>query len=135
MYSNVVTIYNYHIKTSKVLSLKSKHKVIIMKLFHYSAKPFEVIDMTKCDGFWMTTIKPEQTELLNDVGASGSSWVAVCELDADNLEVADGNTNYDVEDFMAQQTDADYQICRYDGFADYAVVNPTHVKIIEWIKL
>ena len=38
MYSNVVTIYNYHIKTSKVLSLvlslKSKHKVIIMNTYN-----------------------------------------------------------------------------------------------------
>lgn len=33
MYSNVATIYDEHIKTSKVLSLKSKHKVIIMNLF------------------------------------------------------------------------------------------------------
>lgn len=30
MYSNVATIYDEHIKTSKVLSLKSKPKVIIM---------------------------------------------------------------------------------------------------------
>ena len=112
-----------------------QRRVKNMKLYHYAAKPFEVIDMTKCDGFWMTTINPEQEEMLNEVGASGSSWVAVCELDTDNLEVADGNTNYDVEDFMAQQADDDYQICRYDGFADYAVVNPELVKIIEWIKL
>ncbi len=110
-----------------------------MKLFHYAAKPFDTIDMTKCDGFWMTSIKPEQKEMLDEIGASGSSWVAVCELDTDNLEVADGNTNYDVEDFMTQQPDADYQICRYDGeagcFQDYAIVNPELVKIIDWIKL
>ena len=106
-----------------------------MKLFHYTSKPFETIDMAKCDGFWMTTINPEQTELLDEIGASGSSWVAVCELDTDNLEAADGNTNYDVEEFISQQPDAQYQICRYDGFSDYAVINPAHVKIIEWIKL
>ena len=110
-----------------------------MKLYHYAAKPFEVIDMAKCDGFWMTSIKPSQVDMLDEIGASGGSWVAVCELDTDNLEVADGNTNYDVEDFMAQQADADYQICKYDGesgcFQDYAIVNPELVKIIEWIKL
>ena len=106
-----------------------------MKLYHYAAKPFGAIDMAKCDGFWMTTIDPSQASLLDEIGASGGSWVAVCELDTDNLEVADGNTNYDVEDFMSQQPDAQYQICRYDGFSDYTVVNPAYVKIIEWIKL
>ena len=106
-----------------------------MKLFHYTAKPFEAIDMAKCDGFWMTTIDPSQAEMLEEIGASGCSWVAICELDIHNLEVADGNTNYDVEEFFASQPEAQYQVCRYDGFQDYAVINPEFVKIIEWVKL
>lgn len=106
-----------------------------MKLFHYTSKPFETIDMSKCDGFWMTNIEPTNEEMLNEIGADGLSYVAICELDIDNLEQADGNQNYDVEDFMSQQPDADYMLCRYDGFTDYAVVNPKLVKIIEWIKL
>ena len=51
-----------------------------MKLYHYAAKPFEVIDMAKCDGFWMTSIKPSQVDMLDEIGASGSSWVAVCNI-------------------------------------------------------
>jgi hypothetical protein len=104
-----------------------------MKLYHYAAKHFESIDMAKCDGFWMTTISPAQSDMIDEIGASESAWVAVCELD-DSGEMLFNGQNSDVSNQLTNES-ADFLKNAYDGFSDYAVSNPELVKIIEWIKL
>jgi len=104
-----------------------------MKLFHYTNKPFDAIDATKCDGFWMTDIAPTETEMLDQIGAAGMGWVAVVELDNSGEELTNGD-NHEVAEQLENEG-ADYMCNRYDGFCDYAVNNASLVKIIEWIKL
>ena len=104
-----------------------------MKLYHYSAVKFDVIDMSKCDGFWMTDIAPENVDMLNEIGAEGLSWVAVVDLD-DSGEALQNAENHDVEANL-KENEADYVCNKYDGFTDYAVTNENLVKILEWKKV
>ena len=104
-----------------------------MKLYHYSSIKIENIDMNKCDGFWMTTIAPTETELLNEIGASGSKFCMVVEFDDSGEELANGS-NDDVEEQLESE-EADFMRNVYDGFSDYATCNTDLVKIIEIIEL
>ena len=104
-----------------------------MKLYHYSSIKIENIDMNKCDGFWMTTIAPTETELLNEIGASGSKFCMVVEFDDSGEELTNGS-NDDVEDQLESE-EADFMRNVYDGFSDYATCNVNLVKIIEIIAL
>ena len=104
-----------------------------MKLYHYTDKPFNQIDASKCDGFWMTTIAPTQTELLDEIGANGLSYCLVCEFNDSGEYILNGS-NYDVAEQLESEN-ADFIENRYDGFTDYAITNPSLVKILETIKL
>lgn len=104
-----------------------------MKLYHYSNVKFSDIDMSKCDGFWMTTIAPTQTELLKEIGAFGVKYCAVIEFDNSGEELLNGS-NSDVEDQLNAES-ADYMKNAYDGFSDYATVNSNLIKIIEWVNV
>lgn len=104
-----------------------------MKLYHYTSRKFNSIDLSKCDGFWMTTISPDQKELLNDTGSSGCEYCAIVEFD-DSGEYLLNGSNYDVEDQLLNE-DAAYILNRYDGFDDYAVTNAELVKILEWVEV
>ena len=104
-----------------------------MKLYHYSATKIETIDMGKCDGFWMTTIAPTETELLNQIGASSLKYCHVVEFD-DSGEALMNGSNNDVADQLLEDN-ADYMQNIYDGFSDYATCNVELVKIVEIINL
>ena len=104
-----------------------------MKLYHYSSTKIEDVDMNKCDGFWMTTIAPTETQLLMEIGADGLEFCHVVELD-DSGEVLMNGSNEDVAEQLESEA-ADYMKNNYDGFSDFAVVNASLVKIVEIIKL
>ena len=104
-----------------------------MKLYHYSHTKIETIDMTKCDGFWMTTIAPTETELLEEIGADGLSFCHVVEFD-DAGECLMNSDNHCVEELL-KENECDYILNRYEGFDDYATTNPDLVKIIECIEM
>ncbi len=104
-----------------------------MKLYHYTSKKFNSIDLSKCDGFWMTTISPDQKELLDETGASGCECCAIVEFDDSGEYLLNGSNN-DVEDQLLNE-DATYILNRYDGFDDYAVTNAELVKIIKWVEV
>ena len=101
-------------------------------LYHYSTTKFESFDTSKCDGIWLTDISPEQTDLLEEIGANGINYVAICHADTEN-SVSNGS-NYDVESQLANE-DADCIENSYDGFTDYAFADSSKVQIIEWIEL
>lgn len=102
-----------------------------MKLYHYSSTKFDLIDMNKCDGFWMTTIAPHEFDLLNEIGADGLDFVAVVEFD-DSGEDLMNTENYNVaENLEAEQ--ADYIRNEYDGFTDYATTKVDLINIVEWL--
>ena len=103
-----------------------------MKAYHYTSKPFESFNAEKCDGIWVTTIQPEDTEMLEEIGAAGLEYCAVCEIDFDETLV-DGS-NYDVAEQL-EGTEFDCIENRYDGFNDYAFSDASKVKIIEWVKM
>ena len=104
-----------------------------MKLYHYSSIKIENIDMNKCDGFWMTTIAPNETDLIDEIGATGSKFCMVVEFDDSGDELTNGS-NYDVEEQLESE-EADFMRNVYDGFSDYATCNVNLVKIIEIIEL
>lgn len=103
-----------------------------MKLYHYSNVKFDQIDMSKCDGFWMTDIAPNSanTEV---IGIDSAKYCYVCEVSDDLGELTNGS-NYDVEEQLANGN-AQILVNHYDGFSDYAVAKAELVKIIEVIKL
>lgn len=101
-------------------------------LYHYSAVKFENFDISKCDGIWLTDISPDQTDLLEEIGASGMNYVAVCNADTENSII--NGSNHDVE-LQLVDDDADCIENIYDGFTDYAFADASKVNIIEWIKL
>lgn len=103
-------------------------------LYHYSDKPFEKFDTSKCDGIWLTDIKPSDTELLSEIGAAGMGYVATVEVDLDDLEPLVNGDNYDVEEQLKSEP-ADYIHNIYDGFEDYAFASDEHIKSIEWSEL
>ena len=104
-----------------------------MKLYHYSSTKIENIDMNKCDGFWMTTIAPTETEMLMEIGAAGSKFCHVVEFDDSGYALTNGS-NDDVADQLVEE-EADYMQNIYDGFSDYATCNAELIKIVEIIKL
>lgn len=104
-----------------------------MKLYHYSSIKIENIDMNKCDGFWMTTIAPMETELLMEIGADGLEFCHVIEFD-DSGEVLMNGSNEDIADQLESEK-ADYIQNNYDGFSDYATCNTDLIKIVEVIAL
>lgn len=100
--------------------------------YHYSNKPFENFELPKRDGFWFTDIEPEDEEMLNEIGASSMNYVAVCELSFEESLV--GGKNYDVEDQLAG-SEYDALENRYDGFTDYALIDASKIKVLEWKKI
>lgn len=101
-------------------------------VYHYSDSKFKQFDFSKCDGAWFTDIAPEQKEMLNEIGAAGSKFVAKCEVSYSN-EMINGSDS-DVEDQLnAEGADAIINI--YEGFKDYAVANNSQVKILGWTEL
>jgi len=102
------------------------------KAYHYSYESFDNFDLSKCDGFWFTDISPECEDMLIEIGAAGMNYVAICELDIEETLV--GGENYDVEDqLLGTEFDALENI--YDGFTDYALIDNSKIKVLEWIKL
>ncbi len=99
--------------------------------YHYSFKPFDEFDLSKCDGFWFTDIAPD-SDMLNEIGADCLFYVAVCELDIEESLI--GGDNHDVED---QLKDSEYDALEniYDGFTDYALIDNSKITIKEWVKL
>ena len=104
-----------------------------MKLYHYSSAKIENIDMNKCDGFWMTTIAPTETDLLMEIGADGLEFCHVIEFD-DSGEVLMNGSNEDVAEQLESE-EADYMQNNYDGFSDYATCNIDLIKIIDILKI
>ena len=104
-----------------------------MKLYHYSNTKIENIDMNKCDGFWMTTIAPTETDLLMEIGADGLEFCHVIEFD-DSGEVLMNGSNEDVAEQLESE-EADYMQNNYDGFSDYATCNSDLIKIIDILKI
>jgi len=100
--------------------------------YHYSSKPFDKFDISKCDGFWFTDINPGNTEMLEEIGASDLNYVAICELDIN--ETLTNGDNYDVEDQLAD-TEYDALENSYDGFTDYALIDESKIEVIEWKKI
>ena len=101
-------------------------------VYHYSSSKFSEFDKSKCDGIWFTDIEPSNTDMLDEIGAAGSAYVATCIIII-KYEVDEIN-NYEVfEQFEVEN--ADGAICIYDGFTDYAVADNEQVKILEWNKL
>lgn len=103
-----------------------------MKLYHYSNVKFDQIDMSKCDGFWMTDIAPDSanTEV---IGVDSVKYCYVCEV-ADDLDELINGSNYDVEEQLDNEG-AKIMVNHYDGFSDYAVSDSSLVKIIEVIEM
>jgi len=101
-------------------------------VFHYSSIIFNEFNKDKADGFWFTDINPENTDMLDEIGANSSSFCAKCIITIDN-EIDDIN-NYDVFEQLAEKN-TDGAICRYDGFIDYVVASNSQIKILEWIEL
>jgi len=62
-------------------------------VYHYSNKPFDTFDKTKCDGFWFTDIDPKNSEMLNEIGANDIAYVAECIITINNELLEDFN-NY-----------------------------------------
>ena len=100
--------------------------------YHYSHSAFKNFDLSKCDGFWFTDIAPENEDMSMEIGAAGMSYVAVCELDVEETLI--GGENYDVEEQL-NGTEFDALENRYDGFTDYALIDDSKIKIVEWVKL
>ena len=100
--------------------------------YHYSSKKFDYFDKNKCDGFWFTDIEPSDVEMLDEIGANGSNFVAKCIITI-NEELNEGN-NYDVFESL-ESAKCDGMICLYDGFKDYAVLNNEQIEVLEWIEL
>lgn len=104
-----------------------------MKLYHYSSTTFDSIDTSKCDGFWMTTIAPHETELLEEIGADGLEFVATVELNDDVEEIVNAG-NYDIAEKLEAEN-AKLVRNEYDGFTDYAIDDAELVKILNWSKV
>ena len=104
-----------------------------MKLYHYSSTKIENIDMNKCDGFWMTTIAPTETELLMEIGADGFEFCHIIDFD-DSGEVLMNGSNEEVAEQLESE-EADYIKNNYDGFTDYATCNADLIKITNIIEL
>jgi hypothetical protein len=100
-------------------------------VYHYSSKKFYEFDISKCDGFWFTDISPENKDMLDEIGASGSKYCAKCIVEINNPESC---STYDVERFI-NGNGCDGIINRYDGFIDYAVIDSKKIKILEWIDI
>ena len=104
-----------------------------MKLYHYSSVKIKSIDMSKCDGFWMTTIAPTQTDLLDEIGAAGSKFCMVVEFN-DSGEELTNVSNDDVENQLINN-DCDFIRNIYDRFSDYATCNADLVTILEIMEM
>jgi len=102
-----------------------------MKVYHYSNVKFDKFDSEKSDGFWFTSISPDQEEMLEEIGAAGYKYVAIVEIEI-NDPIFNGK-NSDVAEQL-EENEADGIINKYDGFTDYAVVNNDQIKIIEWLN-
>lgn len=105
-----------------------------MKLYHYADKPFDAIDFSKCDGFWMTDIAPSDDDMLDEIGAAGMRYVAIVEFDETGESIRNSDFNHDVSEQLEKES-ADFIENIYDGFTDYAVSKAELVKIIEWVEL
>lgn len=103
-------------------------------LYHYADKPFESIDLSKCDGFWMTDIAPDNKDMLDEIGASGMRYVAIVDFDDSGDSIRNSDYNHDVSEQLEREN-ADFIENIYDGFTDHATCNADLVKIIEWIEL
>ena len=101
-------------------------------VYHYSFEPFDKFDITKADGFWFTTIKPNETEMLEEIGADCANYAAKCEISFDNPLL--NASNYDVEKTLAG-SEHDAIENRYEGYIDYALIDSEKIKIIEWSKI
>lgn len=105
-----------------------------MILYHYSNAKFDKFDTSKSDGIWLTTIAPNETELLNEIGAAGTQYVAKVVVDIEDLEALTNGDNYDVADQLSG-SGYDYIKNIYDGFEDYAFLNQDNFKSMDWSKL
>lgn len=101
-------------------------------VYHYSSVKFDNFDIAKCDGFLFTSIKPEQVELLNEIGVSGANYCAKCQISFEETCGSDSNSN--IEELL-KDSEFDAVKCEYDGFTDYALIDNSKIKILEWIKL
>lgn len=104
-----------------------------MKLYHYSSSKIEKIEMNKCDGFWMTTIAPNETDLLMEISADGLEFCHVIEFD-DSGDVLVNGSNYDVSEQLESE-EVDYMKNVYGGFSDYVTCNIDLIKIVEVFKV
>ncbi len=105
-----------------------------MRLYHYTDAKIEKIDMNKCDGWWMTDVAPwDDFDFDGEMGAQGSRYVVVCEIDYDNLEVYVGGDHESVSAFCEEES-VDLIENRWDGYTDYAVANPDLVRIVEVLE-
>ena len=105
-----------------------------MRLYHYADKPFDSIDFSKCDGFWMTDIEPSNEDMLDEIGAAGLRYVAIIDFDDSGDSIRNSDYNHDVSEQLEKEG-ADFIENIYDGFSDYATCNADLIKIIEWVEL
>ena len=111
-----------------MLNLKENEYLV----YHYSASKFSEFDTKKADGFWFTDIEPANEEMIDEIGANGSNFVAKCIITI-NVEI-DNFDNYDCfEKLTAEKCDG--AVCMYDGFIDYCVLNKEQINVLEWMKL
>ena len=88
---------------------------------HFTNDNFDTFDISKSDGFWFT----DKADIDDDVGANGSGRVVEAFL---NIRDPDYNSsNSDVEEYLGG-IEEDGIINIYDGFTDYAVINPEQIK-------
>ncbi len=106
-----------------------------MIVYHYSDNKFNNFDESKSDGFWFTDVDPRNEEMRHEVGASGSSYCAKCEITFDNGTAIINGKNSNVIEQIDQKDGCDAIINIYEGFKDYAVRNNEQIKVLEWITL
>ena len=106
-----------------------------MIAYHYSDNKFNNFDKSKSDGFWFTDIDPSNEEMLSEIGASGSSYCAKCEITFNDDTAIINGDNSNIFDQIDSEEDCDAIINLYDGFKDYAIRKKEQIKILEWISL
>jgi hypothetical protein len=105
----------------------------VKTVYHYSRIKFQSFDKDKSDGFWFTDIKPNDEDMLNEIGAAGASFCAVCEISFSN-ELSNSDDNDDVEQQL-KDANADCIVNVFEEFTDYAMADKSKITILEWIEL
>lgn len=103
------------------------------KAYHYTSVAFDTIDLSKCEnGFWFTTISPEQLEQ-SEIGCAGCDFVVTIEFNDDDVSFGHHQGQNEIEEYLSNNEEKIARFC-YETedyeYEDFVTFSPEKIKIV-----